>query len=71
MNMTAAVCQEKASDALGAQLVGLEKGQGTVVRSIDKETALLMTGEERNGDILFKAPVELSTSAWDTASGVA
>ncbi|KAJ4313780.1 hypothetical protein N0V84_009241 [Fusarium piperis] len=67
MSVTAAVRQEKASNALEVQVVRLERRQGTLVRGLDRETIMFeATGEETNGYVFFKAPVELSTSAWST-----
>lgn len=66
--ITAAVRKEKSNAPLALDLVRIERRQGIVVRALEVERLYFQASGEEMGDwVIFKAPVQLATSAWSTS----
>ncbi|KAM0334432.1 hypothetical protein ACHAQA_001458 [Verticillium albo-atrum] len=66
--VTVAVRKAKAEASLSVDVARFERRQGVIVRSITVDRiAFPSTGEAKGDWVIFKAPIQLATSAWSTS----
>ncbi|KAM0270046.1 hypothetical protein ACHAQH_009564 [Verticillium albo-atrum] len=66
--VTVAVRKEKAEASLAVDVVRFERRQGVIVRSMGVDRIQFPSAGEEKGDwVIFKAPIQLATSAWSTS----